>query len=65
MNDIYIITTYVIINEMMDKLDHKDHVLAHFTDAEILTVVVLLNIFKIITRAPCLYFKEWAISLNG
>jgi hypothetical protein len=41
MNNIYVIATYVIISETMDKLEHKDHVLTRFSDAELLTVAVL------------------------
>ena len=41
MNDLFIITVHVIIDDMMKNLDHKDHVLAHFSDAEIITVAVV------------------------
>ncbi len=41
MNDIFIITVHAIIDDMMKNLDHKDHVLAQFSDAEIITVAVV------------------------
>jgi hypothetical protein len=41
MNDIVIVTIYSIIDEVMQKLEHKSHVLAKVSDAEILTVAVV------------------------
>jgi hypothetical protein len=41
MNDDVIVTTYVIIAEVLRHADHRDHVLAQVSDAEVLTVAVI------------------------
>ncbi len=41
MNDEFIVTAYVIIDETMRALGHRDHVLAQVGDAEVLTVAVV------------------------
>ena len=41
MNDHLIITSYVIIDDMMRSLNHRSHALARITDAEVLTVAVV------------------------
>ena len=41
MNDHLIITSYVIIDDTMRSLNHRSHVLAKVTDAEVLTVAVV------------------------
>jgi hypothetical protein len=41
MNDDVIVTTYVIIAEVMQHAGHRDHPLARVTDAEVLTVAVV------------------------
>jgi len=41
MDDALIVTTYVMIDDMMQALEHRSHCLAGLSDAEILTVAVL------------------------
>jgi hypothetical protein len=41
MNDTMIITSYVVIDDMMRSLNHRSHILAKVTDAEVLTVAVV------------------------
>ena len=41
MNDELIITSYVIIDDVMRSLNHRSHPLAKVTDAEVLTVAVV------------------------
>ena len=41
MNDTVIITSYVIIDDMMRSLHHRSHSLAKVSDANVLTVVVV------------------------
>jgi len=41
MNDHLIITSYVIIDDMMRSLNHRSHLLAKVTDSEVLTVAVV------------------------
>lgn len=41
MNDDLIVTTYVVIDEVMRALGHRSHCLAHISDAEVLTVAVV------------------------
>jgi hypothetical protein len=41
MDDDFIVTVYVIIDETMAALGHRDHVLAQASDAEVLTVAVV------------------------
>jgi hypothetical protein len=41
MNAIWIITIFVVIDDVLERLDHHDHVLAQVPDAEILTVAVV------------------------
>ncbi len=41
MNDTFIITAYVIIDDLMNHLGHRSHVLAQVSDAELLTVAVV------------------------
>ncbi len=42
MNDTLIITSYVIIDDMMRSLNHRSHLLAKVTDAEVLPVAVVV-----------------------
>ncbi len=61
MNDTLIITSYVIIDDMMRSLNHRSHALAKVTDAEVLTVAVV----------PAKYFHNnhervlWVLSRLG
>jgi hypothetical protein len=41
MNDDFIVTVYVVIDEVMQALDHHSHGLAHVSDAEVVTVAVV------------------------
>jgi len=41
MNDDFIVTVYVVIDEVMQALGHQTHCLAHISDAEVLTVAVV------------------------
>jgi hypothetical protein len=41
MNDLFIITVHVIIDDMMLQLGHTDHCLSRVTDAEIVTIAVV------------------------
>ena len=41
MNDEWIVTAYVVIDEMLRALDHRSHRLAQISDAEVLTVAVV------------------------
>jgi hypothetical protein len=41
MNDLLIITSYVVIDDVMRSLNHRSHALAKVTDAEVLTVAVI------------------------
>ena len=41
MDATWIITVFVIIDELMEHLDHRSHVLAEVSDAEILTIAVV------------------------
>ncbi len=41
MNDDVIVTAYVVIAELLDHADHRDHPLARVGDAEVLTVAVV------------------------
>ena len=41
MNDDFIVPVYVVIDTVMQALDHRSHRLAHITDAEVLTVAVV------------------------
>ncbi len=41
MDAAWIITVFVIIDEVMERLDHRSHVLAEVPDAEILTIAVV------------------------
>ncbi len=41
MNDLFMITVHVIIDETMKNPDHKEHVLAHFSETEIIPVAVV------------------------
>ncbi len=41
MDDDFIVTVYVVIDEMMRALAHRDHPLAGVSDAEVLTVAVV------------------------
>jgi len=41
MDDDFIVTAYVVIDETMAALGHRDHVLAQASDAEVLTVAVV------------------------
>src|SRR5437867_3629449 len=41
MNDLVIITAYVVTDDIMHSLGHRSHVLAQITDAEVLTVAVV------------------------
>ena len=41
MNDDCIVTAYVVIDTVMQALDHQTHCLAHISDAEVLTVAVV------------------------
>lgn len=37
----WIITVFIIVDELMDRLEHRSHVLADVPDAEIITIVVV------------------------
>src|SRR5215211_5018849 len=41
MNDDFIVSVYVVIDTVLQALDHRSHRLAHSTDAEVLTVAVV------------------------
>ncbi len=41
MNDDFIVPVYVVIDSVMQALDHRTHCLAHISDAEVLTVAVV------------------------
>jgi hypothetical protein len=41
MDDLWIITSFVIIDDLMKQLDHHSHPLAQVSDAEVLTVAVV------------------------
>ena len=41
MNDDVIVTTFVVLDELLDHAGHRDHVLAGVSDAEVLTVAVV------------------------
>jgi Transposase DDE domain len=41
MNATWIITVFVIVDELLQKAGHRDHVLAQVTDAEVLTVAIV------------------------
>jgi len=41
MNDDWIVTAYVVIDEVMQALDHRSHAPARTSDAEVLTVAVV------------------------
>lgn len=41
MNDEIIITSYVIIDDLLRSLNHRSHLLAKVSDAEVLTVAVI------------------------
>jgi hypothetical protein len=41
MSDDLIVMAYVVIDEMMQALDHRSHGLAHISDAEVVTVAVV------------------------
>ncbi len=41
MDDDFIVTVYVVIDELMRTLAHRDHPLAGVSDAEVLTVAVV------------------------
>jgi hypothetical protein len=41
MDDDLSVTAYVVIDEMMQALDHRSHSLAHLSDAEVVTVAVV------------------------
>ncbi len=42
MNDEWIVTAYVVIDEVMRALDHRSHALAQISDTEVLTVAVVV-----------------------
>jgi hypothetical protein len=41
MDDHFIVTTFVIIDDFLKHLGHKTHCLATVTDAEVLTIAVI------------------------
>ncbi len=41
MDDDFIVAAYVVVDEMMRALEHRDHPLAVVSDAEVLTVAVV------------------------
>ena len=41
MNDLFIISVYVIADDIMSNLDHSDHSLAQVSDSEVITVAVV------------------------
>src|SRR4028119_922307 len=41
MNAVWIITVFVVIDELMSRLGHRSHRLAHVPDSEVLTVAVV------------------------
>lgn len=45
MSDTIIVTTYVIIEDVMKACDHQDHILAQVGDAEVLTVAVVAALY--------------------
>lgn len=45
MNEIVIITSYYVIDEVLKALGHQDHKLAQMTDAQVLTIAVLAALY--------------------
>src|SRR5215210_2047148 len=41
MNDLVIITAYVVTDDLMNSLGHRSHILAQVSDAEVLTIAVV------------------------